>query len=185
MHCGPDEVGEIWVSGKCVTQGYWNRKEATEETFGAHRKDTGDGPYLRTGDLGFLRDNVIFIAGRHKDLIIIRGVNHYPQDIELVAERSHPACRPGCCAAFSIEHEGEAKLVLVQEVDDKSNEADDIIKRIVRTVAGDAGIKVFAVVLIKPGSIPKTSSGKIQRSSCREEYLAQKLEVVAEWVAAS
>lgn len=180
-----DEVGEIWVSGKCVAQGYWKQPEATRKTFEAHVEDTGDGPYLRTGDLGFLRDNVIFIAGRQKDLIIIRGNNYYPQDIELTAERSHPACRPGCCAAFSIERDEEEKLVLVQEVDDKNYQSDEIISSMVRAVAGSEGIKVFAVVLIKPGSIPKTSSGKIQRSLCRDEYLAQKLDVIADWAAAS
>ncbi|MGH9961462.1 MAG: fatty acyl-AMP ligase, partial [Pyrinomonadaceae bacterium] len=100
--CPPDEIGEIWVSGPSVAQGYWNRAEETKSTFQAHLADTGEGPFLRTGDLGYLRNGELFITGRFKDLIIIRGGNHYPQDIELTAEKSHEALRPGGVAAFSV-----------------------------------------------------------------------------------
>jgi acyl-CoA synthetase (AMP-forming)/AMP-acid ligase II len=95
-------VGEVWVSGEGVAQGYWNRSELTEQTFKAHLSDTGDGPFLRTGDLGFIKDGELFITGRLKDLIIIGGRNHYPQDIELIVEQCHPALRSGCTAAFSV-----------------------------------------------------------------------------------
>ncbi|MEZ4767666.1 MAG: AMP-binding protein [Caldilineales bacterium] len=93
--CAPGRVGEIWVAGPGVAQGYWNRAQATRETFQAHLADTGDGPYLRTGDLGFVHDGKLYVTGRIKDLIIVRGRNHYPQDIELTAEQSHPALEPG------------------------------------------------------------------------------------------
>src|SRR5262249_28759517 len=99
----PDEVGEIWVSGPSVAQGYWNRQAETEETFHAYLLDTGDGPFLRTGDLGFQQDGELFVTGRLKDLIIIRGRNYYPQDIERTVEECDAALRPGCGAAFSVE----------------------------------------------------------------------------------
>ena len=101
--CAPDAVGEIWVSGPSVAHGYWNRPEETERTFQACLAGAGEGPFLRTGDLGFLRDGELFVTGRLKDLIIIDGRNLYPQDIELTVEQSHPAMRPGCCAAFSVD----------------------------------------------------------------------------------
>lgn len=179
--CPPDGIGEIWVSGPCVTQGYWRRPEETGQTFGARLADTGEGPFLRTGDLGFLKDDVLFIVGRHKDLIIIRGSNRYPQDIELAAERSHPAARPGCGAAFAIEVAGEERLALVQEVDDKGEGLDIIIASIRRAIAETQDVHADAVVLIKPGTIPKTSSGKIQRGACREDFLSGRLEMLAEW----
>src|SRR6185312_8150687 len=109
--CSPDEVGEIWISGPSVAHGYWNRPEETEHGFKAYLADTGEGPFLRTGDLGFLKDGELFVTGRLKDLIIIDGYNHYPQDIELTVERSHPAVRAGCCAAFSVDVAGEERLV--------------------------------------------------------------------------
>ena len=179
--CPPNEVGEIWVSGPCVAQGYWNRPEETRQTFQAHLADTGEGPFLRTGDLGFFKDNVIFIVGRHKDLIIIRGSNRYPQDIELAAEQSHSAARPGCGAAFSVEVAGEEQLVLVQEADDKAANVDEIIASIRRAIAESQDIQAYAIVLIKPGTISKTSSGKIQRRACRDDFLAGSLDALAEW----
>jgi acyl-CoA synthetase (AMP-forming)/AMP-acid ligase II len=105
--CSPDEVGEIWVSGPSVGQGYWNRPLETEQTFHVYLKDTGERPFLRTGDLGFLHNGELFITGRAKDLIIIRGRNLYPQDIELTVERSHSSLRSGSGAAFSVEVEKE------------------------------------------------------------------------------
>src|SRR5690606_21713603 len=111
----PDQIGEIWVSGPSVAQGYWNRPEETDRTFRAYLKDTGEGPFLRTGDLGFIQDGELFVTGRLKDLIIIRGLNHYPQDIEATAERAHARVRPGNGAAFACEIDGVERLVLVQE----------------------------------------------------------------------
>ena len=115
--CSKDEIGEIWVSGSSVGQGYWNRDRDTRETFDAYLSDTGEGPFLRTGDLGFLQSGELFITGRAKDLIIIRGRNLYPQDIELTAERSHPSLRAGASAAFTVLVNNEDKLVVVQELE--------------------------------------------------------------------
>jgi acyl-CoA synthetase (AMP-forming)/AMP-acid ligase II len=115
--CASDEVGEIWVSGPSVAQGYLNRPEETEYAFRAYLADTGEGPFLRTGDLGFLKNDELFVTGRLKDLIIIRGANHYPQDIEMTVEKSHPALRQGCGAAFSVEIDDEERLVVVHEVE--------------------------------------------------------------------
>lgn len=117
LPCAEHEVGEIWVAGPSVAQGYWNRAEETQTTFQAHLANTGAGPFLRTGDLGFLLNGELFITGRIKDLMIIRGQNHYPQDIELTVENSHPALRSGCGAAFTVEVKREERLVIVQEVE--------------------------------------------------------------------
>jgi acyl-CoA synthetase (AMP-forming)/AMP-acid ligase II len=114
--CRPNEVGEIWVSGPSVTRGYWNRTEATLASFGARIEDTQEGPYLRTGDLGFIHDGELFVSGRLKDLIIIRGRNLYPQDVERVAEQSHPALEPSGCAAFSLDVDGSEELAIVAEL---------------------------------------------------------------------
>ena len=114
--CVPDQVGEIWISGPSVAQGYWGLHEETKRTFQAYLSDTGEGPFLRTGDLGFLQNGELFVTGRLKDLIIIHGSNHYPQDIELTVEASHNALQPGGGAAFSVTDEGKEKLVIVQEV---------------------------------------------------------------------
>jgi amino acid adenylation domain-containing protein/thioester reductase-like protein len=179
--CPPDQVGEIWVAGPCVAQGYRNRPEETKHTFQAYLADTGEGPFLRTGDLGFLKDGELFITGRLKDLIIIRGRNLYPQDIELTVERCHPALRSGCGAAFAVEVAQAERLVVVQEVErHQSPDLDAVVDAIRRAVAEEHEVQVYAVVLIKTGSIPKTSSGKIQRHACRARFLAGSLEVVRE-----
>ncbi len=177
--CPPDRIGEIWLSSPSVAQGYWNRFKETENTFRSYLADTGEGPFLRTGDLGFLKDGELFVTGRLKDLIIIRGRNYYPQDIELTIEKSHQALRPGCGAAFSVDVKDEERLVVVHEVDVRQYlDWDEIIKVIRENVAKDHELQVYAVVLIKPGSIPKTSSGKIQRQACRLEFLNESLDVV-------
>lgn len=177
--CQPDEIGEIWITGPSVAQGYWGRNEDTEQIFNAYVKDTGEGPFLRTGDLGFLKEGELFITGRSKDLIIIRGRNHYPQDIELTVEQSHPALRPGCGAAFSIEEANEERLVIVQEIrSNRKHSIEEIVNTIRQAVVEAHDIHPYAVVLIEPRTIPKTSSGKIQRQQCKAEYLAQTLKVV-------
>lgn len=190
--CALNEVGEIWFSGPGVAQGYWNRPEETKQIFQAYLTDTQAGPFLRTGDLGFLKDGELFITGRIKDLIIIDGTNHYPQDIELSVENTHPLLRPGCCAAFSINTNDKEQLVIVAEVErpkssppsvtpsPASLDTKAIIKAIRSTVAAEHGIQVYQVVLIKAGTIAKTSSGKIQRYSCRASFFAGNLEVVEE-----
>src|SRR5262249_6532801 len=161
--CSPEEVGEIWVSGGSVAGGYWNRLDETKHTFHAFTSDTFEGPFLRTGDLGFLQNGELFITGRLKELIIIRGLNHYPQDIELTVERSHPSLRPGSGAAFSVDIRGEERLVVIHEVDRDSPNTDAIIDRIRRSIADQHELQLSAAVLIRPGSLPKTSSGKIER----------------------
>jgi amino acid adenylation domain-containing protein len=180
--CQPDEVGEIWVSGPSVARGYWGRLEDTQQTFNAHLADTGEGPFLRTGDLGFIHDKDLFITGRLKDLIIIRGLNYYPQDIELTVERSSEALRPGCGAAFSIELDGEERLVVIQEMEENQGlDPDALIWSIRKAVAESHELQLYAVGLVKPNSIPKTSSGKIQRRACRNAFIKGDLKLLAEW----
>jgi acyl-CoA synthetase (AMP-forming)/AMP-acid ligase II/acyl carrier protein len=184
IRCLPDEVGEIWVSGKSVTQGYWNRPEETQATFRAYLADTGEGPFLRTGDLGFLHDGELFVTGRLKDLIIIRGRNHYPQDIELTVEQSHPVLSPDCAAAFSVDVDGQERLVVACEVERTSRrklDVDEVVRTIWKAVVEQHELEVYAILLLKSGSIPKTSSGKIQRRACRASFLAGNLDVVWDW----
>jgi len=182
--CPVNQVGEIWVSSSSVAQGYWNRREETEQAFHAYLADTGDGPFLRTGDLGFLQDGELFITGRIKDVIIIRGQNHYPHDIELTVEKSHPALRSGCGSAFAVEVKGEERLVVVQEVERsylRKLNVNEVIESIRRAVTAEHALQLYATVLVKTGSIPKTSSGKIQRHACRSGFLTGSLNVVEDW----
>ncbi|MET7454867.1 fatty acyl-AMP ligase [Streptomyces sp. NPDC005574] len=166
------EVGEIWVAGASVAKGYWRNTLATRETFRA-RLAGREERFLRTGDLGFLRDGELFVTGRLKDLLVIDGRNHYPQDLELSAEMCHPALRPGCTAAFSVDGgvAGE-QPVLVAEVSPVPAEEHERITDLIRSAIGEAhGLAVHDVVLVRPGTIPKTSSGKIQRHASRAAYL--------------
>ncbi|NEP11789.1 MAG: fatty acyl-AMP ligase [Symploca sp. SIO2C1] len=179
--CQPNEVGEIWVCDLSMAVGYWNRAEETERTFSAYLADSGEGPFMRTGDLGFLQDGELFITGRIKDVIIIRGRNHYPQDIELTVEQSHPSLRYAHGAAFGVEIKGEERLVVVQEVErsyHKQLNIDEVVGNIREAVRDEHDIQVYSVVLIKAGSISKTSSGKIQRSACRVKFLEGTLDVL-------
>jgi amino acid adenylation domain-containing protein len=181
LACAGGEVGEIWVGGPSVAQGYWSRPDVTAESFGARLADTGEGPFLRTGDLGFLHRGELFVTGRIKDLVIIRGRNHYPQDIELTVERSHPALRPGCGAVFSVEIEGDERLVAVQEVEREQQrrlDVEAVAAEIRRAVAEEHEIQVHEVVLVRIGTVPKTSSGKVQRRACRASYLEGRIEAV-------
>lgn len=180
--CAPNQVGEIWVSGSSVTQGYWQRPEETERTFRAYIADTGDGPFLRTGDLGFLQNGELFVTGRLKELVIIRGRNYYPQDIEMTVEQSHPALRSGYCAAFALEENGAERLVVAQEVERsylRKLNVEVVARAIRQAVAQQHELQVYGILLLKPGSIPNTSSGKIQRYVCRSEFLANHLDEVA------
>lgn len=181
--CTPDEVGEIWVSDPSVAQGYWQRDKETEETFKAYIQDTKEGPFLRTGDLGFLKDGELYITGRIKDLIIIRGTNHYPQDLEWTVQHLHPALRPDYGAAFSIEANGEEQLVIVQEVERRSEKFDteQLIGDIRQEIAEEHEIPAHAIVLAKSGTILKTASGKIQRRACRQNFLGGTINIVAAW----
>jgi amino acid adenylation domain-containing protein len=182
--CAPGAVGEIWVSGPSVARGYWNKPEETERTF--HARLPGDSRrYLRTGDLGLLmEDGELLVTGRLKDLIIIRGRNHYPQDIELTVDLSHPSLRPGCTATFSIDVNGEEQLAVVVEVAKNLAAAPDpealeaVAGAIRQAVSSQHELQVHTVALIPPGAIFKTSSGKIQRRACRAALLSDTLELV-------
>lgn len=183
--CPEDRVGEIWVSSASVAQGYWQKPELTATAFQARLKDTCEGPFLRTGDLGFRRGEDFVITGRIKDIIIIRGRNHYPQDIEETVEQSHPALKADGGAAFSVEVDNEERLVIVQEVERsyrRNLDVEAVVGSIRQTVSENHELQVHAVVLIKTSSIPKTSSGKIQRYACRNGFLQRSLNVVGEWV---
>ncbi|MBN3879926.1 AMP-binding protein [Nostoc sp. JL23] len=182
--CASDEVGEIWVASAGVAQGYWQRPDATQETFGASIADTGEGAFLRTGDLGFIQDGELFVRGRLKDLIIIRGENYYPQDIEWVVEKSHGALRPNYGAAFAIEVDGVEQLVIAFEVErglSKNLNVDEVVGAIRNAVAEHYELPVYGVVLLKRGSILKTSSGKIQRQACRKAFVDGSLDSIAIW----
>jgi acyl-CoA synthetase (AMP-forming)/AMP-acid ligase II len=193
--CPPGEVGEIWVSGASIAPGYWRQPEITSATFGAYLQDTGEGPYLRTGDLGFIDQGELFFTGRLKDMIVIKGRNHYPQDLEKTVEETSTWIRPSCVASFSVDLEGEEKLVILAEVERKywssnrtrtksngKNTSEEIMtvkqltQAIRREVAKNHDLQVYTTLLLKPGSLPKTSSGKIQRHACRTDFLDQAVE---------
>jgi amino acid adenylation domain-containing protein/thioester reductase-like protein len=181
--CAPDEVGEIWVAGRNVTQGYWGQPELTRETFQAYLADSGHGPFMRTGDLGFTHSGQLFVTGRLKDLIIIRGQNHYPQDIELTVEQSHEAFEPSLGAAFSVTVDGEERLVIAHELARRHRKADPqvVIAAARRAIAENHGLQLYAALLLKPFSIPKTSSGKVKRHACRQGFLDGTLSVISQW----
>ncbi|MEO0802324.1 MAG: AMP-binding protein [Cyanobacteria bacterium J06642_2] len=186
--CAPDRVGEIWISDPSVARGYWQRPEDTEQTFHAYTADTREGPFLRTGDLGFIKDGELFVSGRIKDVVIIRGTNHYPQDIEWTVQASHSVLRAEHGAAFSVNIDGEEKLVIAQEIErkqQKSLDSERVIEIIREAVAAQHELEVYGVLLLKPGSILKTSSGKIQRQACRAGFLDDSLNAIASWRAAT
>lgn len=176
------EVGEVWVRGPSIARGYWNNPEETASTFGATLSGSGKGPYMRTGDMAVLVGGELFITGRRKDLIIIRGRNHYPQDIELTVEAAHPALRPNSGAAVSVERDGDERLVVVQEIKPSASiNLEEVGEAILQAVADQHELQLDTLVLIKRGTIPKTSSGKIQRQACRKAFLEGSLEVVKEF----
>ncbi len=182
--CQSNEIGEVWVKGDSVAQGYWNQAETTRKSFHAYLQDIKEGPFLRTGDLGFLHKGELFITGRLKDLVIIGGRNHYPQDIELTVFQSHPALRFDCGAAFSVEVNDAEKLVIVQEVERshiRKLNLEEVIGTIRLAIAEHHDLNVHAIALIKTGSLPKTSSGKVQRRICRSQFLSDELAIVGRW----
>lgn len=182
--CGVDEIGEIWVAGPSVARGYLSNPEKTERTFAVHIAETGEGPFLRTGDLGFLDDGELYIAGRYKDLVVIGGANYYPNDIEVTVQGCHPAFSVGRSAAFAVTPELDAtQLVVVQELDWTVGEAElaQIVDAIQAALAAHHGIEADSVVLVRQRSIPITSSGKVQRGACRQLFLDRALQTVAEW----
>lgn len=178
-----DEVGEIWISGPSVAQGYWNKPDKNEEIFAAFT-NLKKGPFLRTGDLGFIENGNLFIAGRLKDLIIVRGAKHYPHDIEFSIEKADLPLRLGCGAAFSVPLDSEEGLVVSWEVDQPKMEGtsyEEVFQKIREVLAQNHEIKTHAIVLLKKGHLPKTSSGKIQRSAAKEAFLKNTFKTLAEW----
>jgi amino acid adenylation domain-containing protein len=179
--CPAEKIGEIWVAGPHVARGYWNRDQETEQTFEAYLAETGEGPFLRTGDLGYIENGELFVAGRIKDLVIIRGLNHYPQDIELTVRQSNPVLESGLCAVFSIEEADQERLVIAQELSRHERDPSRLIEGIREAVAREHEIQTHAIVLIDKGSMPKTTSGKVQRYECRNKYESGKLPAIVEW----
>lgn len=191
--CAPDRVGEIWMAGPGVARGYWNRPEESAATFGAQLEGSGEGPFLRTGDLGLIAGGELYVVGRIKDLVIIRGVNHHPQDIEQAAVASHPLLRPGGMAAFSVDDDGGERLVVVAEVQQRALPADearsavlrDIGDAVRRAVSGQHHLAVDTVALLEPGQVLKTSSGKTMRRATRSAFLAGTLAELARFTLSS
>jgi amino acid adenylation domain-containing protein len=178
----PNQIGEVWVSGRSVARGYWNLPEETRHAFQASLPGDNQGPFLRTGDLGFLHEGELFVTGRLKDLIIIRGRNYYPQDIEETMGAAHPALRLGCGMAFAVDSGDEERLVVVQEAASRSDdELEKAIQIIARNIAEVHELTAHAIVLVKTGTVPKTSSGKLQRRACKSDFLNQRLKVLKEW----
>ncbi|MGB3405027.1 MAG: fatty acyl-AMP ligase [Microcoleaceae cyanobacterium] len=195
LPCADGKIGEIWLRGPSIAQGYWQNSEATQQGFQATLADTKTSPFLRTGDLGFFDSGELFVTGRLKDVIIINGSNHYPQDIEWTVEQSHPLIRSNSSAGFSVDVNGEERLVIVAEVERHyrerrreststsalPSEAFDpkvLIQSIRRAVSKSHDLQVYKALLLKPGTLPKTSSGKIQRHACRAGFLAGTLNVI-------
>lgn len=195
---GPHRVGEVWVRGPSVARGYWQKPAETEAAFGNYLANNKEGPFLRTGDLGFMKEGELFITGRLKDLVIVNGRNVYPQDVEEVIERAIDFIEPNMCAAFSVDIDGQERLAIVAEADralvravrhatgaDKLHARDDVLVRIEATarnicmlIAQQFDVSVSSLVFVKPGSFPRTTSGKVQRARCRELALHGELDVV-------
>ncbi|HEY6806350.1 MAG TPA: amino acid adenylation domain-containing protein [Pyrinomonadaceae bacterium] len=182
--CEADEVGEIWVSSPSVAHGYWRKPEETEKIFHARIKDSTDGPFLRTRDLGFLAGGELYVTGRVDDLIIIRGRNYYPQDIETAVAQTHDALRANGGAVFAHQSENENRLVVVHELDQRRKaDATEVSEQIRRTITEQFELPLHAVVLVAAGGVPKTSSGKVRRKACRSLFLNDGLEVISAWYA--
>ncbi|NJN85527.1 MAG: fatty acyl-AMP ligase [Leptolyngbyaceae cyanobacterium SL_7_1] len=180
--CPPDRVGEIWVNGSSVGKGYWHQPDETNQTFRATLPNSDRG-FLRTGDLGFLWQGNLFITGRLKETLILWGFNHYPHHIEQTIEQAHPGFRPNGCAVFTVEVAGEERLVALQEVERRycrSIHINDIADSIHWAVFQQHFADLYAIVLLKPSYLPRTSSGKIQRQQCQAQFL-QGLDGIAEW----
>lgn len=186
-----DRIGGIFAAGASVAAAYWDNKEDTDETFGLHIPGR-EGEFLRTGDLGFFHDGQLYVTGRHKDLIIVDGSNHYPQDVEFTAVSSHPALKAGGCAAFQVVDGDRTEIVLVAEIDrryrltpapapapapvdgdgdGKTLPAERLVDTVRRAVGAAHGLRIGTALFVKPRTIPLTTSGKIQRAACRELYL--------------
>lgn len=186
--CESGEVGEIWVNSPSVAQGYWNKPSFSDSVFRAQLKGDNGKTYMRTGDLGFMWDNELYVTGRIKELIIVAGKNHYPQDIELSLQSSNPTFRKGCGAAFAITEQGKEQLVVMQEVSGAAAGQTDFQQLALaasRVIATRHGITPKALVFIAQGTLPKTSSGKIQRTEAKKIYELGNITPLYSWEAAS
>jgi fatty acid CoA ligase FadD32 len=177
--CPDGRVGEIWVHGPNVADGYWRDPERTEETFGGELEGASGGPWLRTGDHGVVHEGELYVTGRIKDLIIVDGRNHYPQDIELTVQEAHAAVRPDHVAAFAVPGESTERLVVVAERNRREPLArldPDEVESAVRAAIGvEHELSLHAFVLVEPGAVARTSSGKVARTATRQRYLANEL----------
>jgi acyl-CoA synthetase (AMP-forming)/AMP-acid ligase II len=172
VRCAPGTIGEIWAKGPSVAGGYWKQPEETQRVFHARLSDE-EGSFLRTGDLGFVADDHLYITGRMKDVVVVRGKKHHAEDIERTVEGVSALFREGCVAAFGIERDGEERLVVVQELRRTAEEADaaEVAMQVRHAVAQHHGVQVDSVVFVRPGTVPKTSSGKVRRAACRTSYV--------------
>ena len=174
-------IGEIWIKGESVADGYFNAPEASAATFGARLPD-GDGPYLRTGDLGFFHAGELFIAGRLKDLIILNGRNLHPQDIEQSAQTASPSLIAGRGVAFSVDTGSAERLVLVQELQRHATIGTQALLTEMRAIIlSEHEAHAAAILLVAPGTLPMTSSGKLARHAARELFLAGQFSPIAAW----
>lgn len=190
--CADGEVGELWASGPSVAQGYWGQPALTQETFAA-RVEGVAGAFMRTGDYGYLRDGELVVTGRLKDMLIIRGANHYPHDLEATIETLDPEVfRPGGCAVFAVDAAQQAapRVTVVRELrarhlpafrDDAAAARGSHFERLRRAITQRHGIVVHDILFTPPSAVPKTTSGKVQRHACRDLLLRGALPIVAQW----
>ncbi|MDR3504381.1 MAG: AMP-binding protein [Legionella sp.] len=182
--CGDKQIGEVWLSSPSVAHGYWNQEQETNTYFKATLAHTTEKNYLRTGDLGFTMNNRLFIMGRLKDLIIINGTNHYPQDIERSVETCHPAIRQGSCAAVSVTGNYKEELAVVVEINKNcpETELEAIVSAVKEIILQDHSLSVHQIALISERSLPKTTSGKIRRRLIQSQLMDKQLEIKLLWV---
>lgn len=182
VRCSDDHVGEIWISGKSVSPGYWQNREETSRAFES-RLANEERPFLRTGDLGFFKDGELYICGRVKDIIIKAGQNFFAEDIEAVVKGLHPSLRDGYCAACSVDSDdGKERLVIVHEINyGPQPEPGNTIGQIQKALSAEHSVMADAIVLIRPGSLPRTTSGKVRRSQVRQQFQNQQLQEVHSW----
>jgi len=182
VECPDGTVGEVWVTGPSGATGYWNQPELSAQTFAAELPHDGR-QFVRTGDLGVKINNELYVVGRIKDMIIQRGVNHSPQDVEFTAENAHPAVRSGGTAVFTVPADDGERVVVLCELDNYANrhEHATVLARVRTAIAEEHGLEVGSLALVRKGQIPKTTSGKVRRRASAERWLAAEFDTVAAW----